>query len=134
MDNGNDHKKAKGTKKSLIKRKSKFKNYEEYNKATKVDNKIKYLEKNGVNTDFSKNHYEKSTKNNKLISKTRQRFKSKSHNAFTEEINKIALSSNDDKRIQAIDSIEAYAYETNKDLIREIEEIKCNNIIKQYTQ
>ena len=134
MDNGNDHKKAKGTKKSLIKRKSKFKNYEEYNKATKVDNKIKYLEKNGVNTDFSKNHYEKSTKNNKLILKTRQRFKSKSHNAFTEEINKIALSSNDDKRIQAIDSIEAYAYETNKDLIREKEEIKCNNIIKQYTQ
>ena len=134
MDNGNDHKKAKGTKKSLIKRKSKFKNYEEYNKATKVDNKIKYLEKNGVNTDFSKNHYEKSTKNNKLILKTRQRFKSKSHNAFTEEINKITLSSNDDKRIQAIDSIEAYAYETNKDLIREKEEIKCNNIIKQYTQ
>ena len=134
MDNGNDHKKAKGTKKSLIKRKSKFKNYEEYNKATKVDNKIKYLEKNGVNTDFSKNHYEKSTKNNKLILKTRQKFKSKSHNAFTEEINKIALSSNDDKRIQAIDSIEAYAYETNKDLIREKEEIKCNNIIKQYTQ
>ena len=134
MDNGNDHKKAKGTKKSLIKRKSKFKNYEEYNKATKVDNKIKYLEKNGVNTDFSKNHYEKSTKNNKLILKTRQIFKSKSHNAFTEEINKIALSSNDDKRIQAIDSIEAYAYETNKDLIREKEEIKCNNIIKQYTQ
>ena len=29
-----------------------------------------------------------------------QRFKSKSHNAFTEEINKIALSLNDDKRMQ----------------------------------
>ena len=103
MDNGNDDKKAKGTKKSLIKRKRKFKNYEEYNKATEVDNKIKYLEKNRVNTDFSKNHYEESTKNNKLILKTRQRFKSESHNAFTEEINKIALSPNDDKRIQTID-------------------------------
>ena len=38
--------------------------------------------------------------------KTQQRFKSEKYNAFTEEINKIALISNDDKRIQSIDSIE----------------------------
>ena len=31
--------------------------------------------------------------------KTQQRFKSERHNVFTEEINKIALSSNDDKRM-----------------------------------
>ena len=36
---------------------------------------------------------------NKIILKTQRRFKSESHNAFTEEINKIALRSNDDKRI-----------------------------------
>ena len=41
------------------------------------------------------------------------------HNVFTEEINKIALRSNDDKRMQSIDSIEAYAYGTSKDLIKE---------------
>ena len=35
---------------------------------------------------------------------------------FTEEINKITLISNDDKLIQGIDSIETYAYVTNKDL------------------
>ena len=35
--------------------------------------------------------------------KSQQRFKSKKHNVFTEEINKIASS---DKRIQSIDSIE----------------------------
>ena len=36
-------------------------------------------------------------KNNKLILKTQLGFKSERHNVFTEEINKIALSSNDDK-------------------------------------
>ena len=55
--------------------------------------------------------------NNKWILKTRQRFKSEKHNVFTEEINKIALSSNHDERIQSIDSIETYAYGTSKDLI-----------------
>ena len=41
---------------------------------------------------------------------TRQRFKSKRRNAFAEEMIKLALSSNDDKRMQWIDLIEAYAY------------------------
>ena len=51
---------------------------------------------------------------------------------FTEEIKKIALSSNDDKRMQSIDSIETYAYGTSKDLVNEKEEAKCNNIVKQF--
>ena len=51
---------------------------------------------------------------------------------FSEEINKTALSSNDDKRMQSIDSIEVYAYGTSKDLVSEKEDIKCNNIIKWY--
>ena len=36
------------------------------------------------------------------------------------------------KKIQSIDSIESYAYGTSKDLVSKKEEIKCNNIIKQY--
>ena len=44
----------------------------------------------------------------------------------------LALSSDDDKRMQSIDSIEIYAYETSKDLVSEEEEIKCKNIIKRY--
>ena len=32
----------------------------------------------------------------------------------------------------SIDSIETYAYGTSKDLVSEKEEIRCNNIIKQY--
>ena len=34
--------------------------------------------------------------NNKIILKSRQRFKSDHHNVYTEQINMIALSSNDD--------------------------------------
>ena len=54
------------------------------------------------------------------------------HNVFTEEVNEIALNPNDDKRIQSIDSIETYEYGTSKDLVSKREEIKCNNIRKQY--
>ena len=36
-------------------------------------------------------------KNNNLILKTQQRFKSENDNVFTEEINSFTLSSNDDK-------------------------------------
>ena len=51
---------------------------------------------------------------------------------FTEEVNKIALSANDNKRIQSTDSTETYAYGTSKDLVCKKEEIEYNNIIKQY--
>ena len=43
----------------------------------------------------------------------------------------VGLSSNDDKRMQSIDSIETYAYGMSKYLVSEKEEIKCNNIMKQ---
>ena len=43
--------------------------------------------------------------NDKIILKSQQRFKSDHHNAYTEQINKIALISNDDKRLQAFDKI-----------------------------
>ena len=54
------------------------------------------------------------------------------HNVITEEIDKITLSSNDDKRMQSAESIETYVYGTSKDLVIEKEEIKCNNVTKQY--
>ena len=66
------------------------------------------------------------------MSKTQQRFESERYNVFTEENNKIALSLNVDKIMQSIDSIGAYAYGISKDLVSEREQIKCNNIIKQY--
>lgn len=37
--------------------------------------------------------------------KSQQRFKSKRHNVFIQEMNKMALCSNDDKSLQPIDSV-----------------------------
>ena len=82
---------------------------------------------------MSKNH-KQFTRNNRSILKTQQRLKSERHNVCNKEVNKTALSSNDDERMQSIDSIETYAYGMSKDLVSEKEEIKCNNVIKQYTK
>ena len=40
--------------------------------------------------------------NNKTVYRSQQRFKSYYHDVYTEEVNKIALSSNDDKKITNI--------------------------------
>ena len=50
---------------------------------------------------------------NEIILKSQQRFKSDYHNVYTEQINKIALSSNDDKRLQTFDKTTTYPYRTN---------------------
>ena len=42
------------------------------------------------------------------------------------------MCANDGKIIQSIDSLEKYAYGTNEEMIHRKEEIKGNNIIKQY--
>ena len=42
--------------------------------------------------------------------KSQQRFKSENQEVYTDNINKIALSSNDDKRIGALDGVRSYAY------------------------
>ena len=65
-----------------------------------------------------------------MILKKKQRFKSARHNFFTEEISKATLSSNNDKRMESINLTEPHAYGMSKDLVREKEKIKCNNIIE----
>ena len=45
-----------------------------------------------------------------IVLKSQQRFVSKGHDVYTENINKIALSSNDDKRIVSSDKITSYPY------------------------
>ena len=83
MDYDSEVKKAKGTKKCVIKRMFKFLDYKDC------------------------------LFNNEIILKSQQRFKRKTHNVYTEEVNKIVLSSNDDKRLQTYDKVTSYPYGTS---------------------
>ena len=74
------NKKAKGTKKYIIKNRITFNDY--------VD--VLFSDKNIKRSQFT--------------------FRTDHHNVYTERINKIALSSNDDKRIQSNDKITTYPY------------------------
>ena len=57
----------------------------------------------------------------KVLIKSQQRFKSDHHKVYTGEVNKIALSSNDDKRIRTFDKVTTYAYGTNAFMVCENE-------------
>ena len=74
-DDGKEDKKSKGTKKCITKKMIKF------------------------------NDYEKCLLDDEVILKSQQRFTSKKHDVYTENINKIALSNNDDKRIASSNKI-----------------------------
>ena len=56
------------------------------------------------------NNYVECLKENKKILKKQQRFKSDAHNIYTEEIHKIVLSFEDDKRLISYDGITTYPY------------------------
>ena len=79
-DDGKEDKKAKGTKKCAIKKMIKF------------------------------DDYKKCLLNDEVILKSQQRFISKKHDIYIENINKIALSNNDDKRIISSNKITSYPY------------------------
>ena len=57
--------------------------------------------------------YKDSLFNNKTIMWSQLRFNSDHHNVYTEELNKIALNSSDNKRLQAFDRITIYPCGTN---------------------
>ena len=54
--------------------------------------------------------YKKCLLNDKVILKSQQRFISKNHDVCTEDVNKISLSNDDDKRIISSDKITSYPY------------------------
>ena len=82
MDDDGEEKKSKGKKKCVIIHKLMFKNYKDC------------------------------LFNGEVILKSQQRFKSDHHKVYTEEVNKIALSSDDDKRLQTFDRVTTYPYGT----------------------
>ena len=99
MDDDSEKKKAKGIKRCVIKHRLMFENYKD------------------------------SLFNNKTILKSQLRFKSDHDNVYTEEVNKIAFSSNDDKRLQTFDRVTTYSYGTNAFKVCESEmlsKIRCN--------
>ena len=82
-DDDGEEKKAKVTKKCIIKCELMFKNYKDC------------------------------LFNSQIILKSQQRFKSDHRKVYAEEVNKIVLSSNDDKGLRTFDGIETYPCETN---------------------
>ena len=95
------NKKVKGTKKCIVKREIIFKNYVD---ALFID---------------------------EVIIRSQQRFRSDHHKVYTEEVHKIALSSNDDKRIQKVDKVTTCPYGTNALMVCENEMLfKKNKKIK----
>ena len=93
-DNNDEDKKPKRTtKKCFLKGRLKFQEFKNRLEAAQTENKLNYVEKNKIDTDSLKEFL----KNDKVIPKTQQIFKTKRYNVFTEEINKVALSSSDDK-------------------------------------
>ena len=67
--------------------------------------------------------------NNKNVYRSLQRFKSYNHDVYTEEVNKIVLSANDDKRLQTFDKITTYPYGTNAFKVRESEMLNNKRFI-----
>ena len=114
--NNNENKKVKDTNKCV-----KFQDYKSCLEAAQFENKINHLVKKKIDVDSLKGDQKEIIENNKLILKTQQRFKSERHNVFTKEINKVAVSSNNGKRVQPLDSPKAYVYGTSKDLVSEKE-------------
>ena len=60
--------------------------------------------------------------------KAQRRFKGEKHDVYTKEVNKIALSSNDDKRLQTFDRIRSYPYGTSAGKVCKTELLSKINI------
>ena len=77
------------------------------------DKKAKGIRKGVVKRRFKLSDYKDCLLNNLVILKLQQRFKSERHDVYTEEIDKVALSNNDDKRLHTFDRITSYPYGTS---------------------
>ena len=76
----------------------------------KEDKKAKGKKKCVIKRVIKFNDYKDCLLNHKVVLKSQQRFKSEKHDVYTENVNTIALSSNDDKRLPTLDKITIYPY------------------------
>ena len=72
--------------------------------------------------------------NDKIILKSQQRFKNYNHDVYTEKVNKIALSNDDDKRLQTFDRITTYPYGTNAFKVCESEMLMVKHLFFEKLQ
>ena len=78
--------------KCVRKRKLKLKIKKNCLDANQFEKERNYLEKNKLPVDILRQNHEEFIRNNRLTLKSQQRFGSKKHIVFSEEVNKIALS------------------------------------------
>ena len=86
---------------------------DDYEKNKITNKKAKRTKKSVKKRELMFENYKDSLFNDKIILRSQQRFRSDHHRVYTEEVNKIALSSNDDKRIQTFDKVTTFPYGTN---------------------
>ena len=76
----------------------------------KIDKKAKGPKKCVIKKLIKFDDYKKCLLNDEVILKSQQRFISTKHDVYTEDVNEIALSNDDDKRIISSDKITSYPY------------------------
>ena len=79
----------------------------------KEKKKAKAIKKCVTKNDLAFENYKESVLKNRTILRSQLQFKSDHHNVFAEEINKITISPNDDKRLQTFNGITIYSIGTN---------------------
>ena len=76
----------------------------------KIDKKTKETKKYVIKKMIKFDDYKKCLLNDEVVLKSQQRFISNKHDVYTEDVNKIALSNDDDKRIVSSNKITSYPY------------------------
>ena len=78
-----------------------------------IDKKSKGTNKSVMKQILKFNDCKSYLLNNETILKSQQKLKNEAHNLYTEEINEIALSNNDDKKLPTFYKIISYPYGVN---------------------
>ena len=88
-------------------------NDDDYDKEKIINKKVNEKRKCVIKRRLMFESYKNCLFNNTVILRSQQRFKSDHHEVYAEEVNKIALSSNDDKRLQPFDRVTRCPHRTN---------------------